>query len=108
MEGGRDDLATRLDRKFFESTRGKFVTLLRRSGCTVEDLARELGLTDNGVRAHLATLEREGALVIRGHSCPLVAVTPDHPEVCRMAETLIAELAGIPVYERCDRGESPH
>jgi DNA-binding CsgD family transcriptional regulator len=77
-------LATRLDRMFFESTRGKIITLLRRSGCTVEDLARELGLTDNGVRAHLATLEREGALVIRGHSCPLVAVTPDHPEVCRM------------------------
>lgn len=54
-------MATRLDRMFFESTRGKIVTLLRRSGCTVEDLARELGLTDNGVRAHLATLESEGA-----------------------------------------------
>jgi hypothetical protein len=34
-------------------------------------------------------------------------VTPDHPEVCRMAETLIAELAGVPVHERCDRGERP-
>jgi predicted ArsR family transcriptional regulator len=56
-------LATRLDRNFFESTRGRVVTLLRRSGRTVEELARELGLTDNGVRAHLATLERDGVVV---------------------------------------------
>jgi predicted ArsR family transcriptional regulator len=202
-------LATRLDRNFFESTRGRVVTLLRRSGRTVEELARELGLTDNGVRAHLATLERDGIVrqrgsvrrgggvgkpafvyeltldaeelfpkayepvllrtldaiserlgpegleallrgvgrslaegkgmpsdetrrrletavetlnelgglaeleernggfVIRGYSCPLAAVTPDHPEVCRMAETLISELAGVPIQERCDRGARP-
>ena len=197
------------DEKFFESTRGQIVTLLRRSGRTVEDLARALGLTDNGVRAHLAVLERDGiarqrgsvrrgsgggkpayvyeltaeaedlfpkayepalsrlldvlaerlgpeesevllrsvgrrlvesrtvppdgtrarleaaagvlnelgglaeleerdgTLVIRGYSCPLAAVTPEHPEVCRMAETLVAEVAGVPVQERCDRGERP-
>jgi predicted ArsR family transcriptional regulator len=186
------------------------VTLLRRAGFTVDELARELGLTNNGVRAHLAILERDGivrqsgvvrresgggkpayvyeltpeaedlfpkayeptlsrlldalsdqlgpeeseallrsvgrrlaeehystradgaharlesavealnelgglaeleerdgAPVIRGYSCPLAGVTPDHPEVCRMAETLIAELAGVPVHERCDRGERP-
>jgi predicted ArsR family transcriptional regulator len=187
--------------------RGRIVTLLRRSGRTVEELARELGLTDNGVRAHLATLERDGIVrqwgsvrrasgggkpayvyeltpeaedlfpkayapvllrlldvlserlspeeseevlrmvgrslvegktapsgdegleagvdvlnelgglaeleerdgtfVIRGYSCPLAAVTPDHPEVCRMVEALIIELAGVPVREHCDRGESP-
>jgi predicted ArsR family transcriptional regulator len=51
--------------------------------------------------------ERDGTLVIRGYSCPLAGVTPDHPEVCRMAETLITELAGVPVYEHCDRGERP-
>jgi hypothetical protein len=34
-------------------------------------------------------------------------VTPDHPEVCNMAETLIAELAGVLVNEHCDRGERP-
>jgi predicted ArsR family transcriptional regulator len=202
-------LGTRLDRKFFESTRGRIVALLRRTGLTVDELAQELGLTDNGVRAHLATLERDGVvrqrgsvrrgsgggkpayvyeltpeaedlfpkayepvllrlldvlserlgpeeseallravgrslaegrttpsddvharleaavnvldelgglaeleerdgvLVIRGYSCPLAAVTPDHPEVCRMAETLLTELAGVPIHEHCDRGESP-
>jgi predicted ArsR family transcriptional regulator len=54
------------DQKFFEGTRGKVVTLLRRSGRTVEGLARELDLTDNGVRTHLATLERDGIVRQRG------------------------------------------
>jgi hypothetical protein len=40
--------------------------LLRRSGRTVEELARELGLTDNGVRAHPAILERDGIVWQRG------------------------------------------
>jgi predicted ArsR family transcriptional regulator len=185
------------------------VTLLRRRGQTVDELAAEVGLTNNGVRAHLATLERDGLVtqqgsvrssngggkpayvyeltqeaeglfpkayeptlrqlldvlsdqlgpeeseallrlvgrrlagehparsdgaharlesavevfnelgglaeleehdgthIIRGYACPLAAVTPDHPEVCRMAETLIAELAGVSVHERCDRSERP-
>jgi predicted ArsR family transcriptional regulator len=202
-------LATNRDEKFFESTRGRMVTLLRRSGRTVEELARALGLTDNGIRAHLAVLERDGivrqrgsvrrgsgggkpayvyeltleaedlfpkayeptlrrlldvlaerlgpeeseallrsvgrrlvegrtvpthgtrarleeavgvlnelgglaeleeqdgTLVIQGYSCPLAAVTPDHPEVCRLAEALVAEVAGVPVHERCDRSERP-
>jgi predicted ArsR family transcriptional regulator len=203
-------VSTRWDRRFFESTRGRVVTLLRRAGFTVDELARELDLTNNGVRAHLATLERDGvirqsgvvrresgggkpaylyeltqegedlfpkayepvlyrlldvlagqlesegseallravgrlmaeermdpptdgvrarleaavevlnelgglaeleaqdgAYVIRGYSCPLAGVTQEHPEVCRMVETLITELAGVPVYEHCDRGERP-
>jgi predicted ArsR family transcriptional regulator len=202
-------VSTRWDQRFFESTRGRVVTLLRRAGFTVDELARELGLTNNGVRAHLATLERDGIVrqsgvvrsesgggkpaylyeltpeaedlfpkayepilhrlldvlaeqlesdeseallrsvgrlmaeertvptdgarvrleaatavlnelgglaeleerdggfIIRGYSCPLAGVTPNHPEVCRMAETLIAELAGVSVHERCDRGERP-
>ena len=197
------------DRKFFDSTRGQAVTLLRRSGRTVEELARALGLTNNGVRAHLATLERDGVvrqrgsvrpgigggkpayvyeltpeaedlfpkayepvlrhlldvlsegpepkgseallrdvgrriaegrnvpddgvrarleeavavlnelgglaeleeheegITIRGYGCPLAAVAPRHPEVCRMSETLISELAGVPVREHCDRGGRP-
>jgi predicted ArsR family transcriptional regulator len=197
------------DQRFFQSTRGRIVTMLRRSKCTVEDLARALDLTDNGVRAHLAVLERDGivvqrgslrrtsgggkpayvyeltqegeelfpkayeptlgrlldvlcerlgpeeseallrsvgrrlaeehsrradgaharlemavevlnelgglaeleerdgALVIQGYSCPLGGVTPEHPEVCRMAEALVAEVAGVSVQEQCERGERP-
>jgi predicted ArsR family transcriptional regulator len=202
-------MKTSLDRKFFGSTRGRMVTLLRRRGLTVDELAAEVSLTNNGVRAHLATLERDslvtqqgsvrpssgggkpayiyrltpeaealfpkayepvlgrlldvlaeglgpeeseallrevgrriaegrkvpdeevrarieeavatlndlgglaeleehdGGFLIRGYSCPLVAVTPDHPEVCRMAETLVSELAGAPVREHCDREIGP-
>ena len=59
-------MAATWDRRFFRSTRGRIVTLLRRSGRTVEGLARELGLTDSGVRAHLATLERDGVVRQRG------------------------------------------
>ena len=184
------------------------MTLLRRSGRTVEDLARVLGLTDNGVRAHLAALERDGivrqrgvvrrgsgkpayvygltpqaeelfpkayepvlrelldvlaervgseetevllravgsrmadgrdvpagggvlarleagvallndmgglaeleehgdTVLIRGYSCPLTAVVPGHPGVCRMTESLLTELTGVPIHERCDRGDNP-
>jgi predicted ArsR family transcriptional regulator len=46
--------------RFMESTRGQLVALLRRGARTVDDLAQALGLTDNGIRAHLATLERDG------------------------------------------------
>ena len=49
-----------LDKRFFESTRGQIVTILRASPCTVEELAGKLELTNNAVRAHLLTLERDG------------------------------------------------
>jgi predicted ArsR family transcriptional regulator len=46
--------------RFFDSTRGKIVILLRHGIRTVGELAKPLNLTDNAVRAHLATLEGEG------------------------------------------------
>jgi predicted ArsR family transcriptional regulator len=51
---------TRAEDRFFESTRGRIVALLRRDKRTVDELADELGLTDNAIRAHLVTLERDG------------------------------------------------
>jgi predicted ArsR family transcriptional regulator len=42
--------------------RGRIIALLRRGERTVEELARSLELTDNAVRAHLATLERDGVV----------------------------------------------
>lgn len=56
----------RADRRFFESTRGRIVLLLRGNNLTVNDLAQELGLTDNAVRAHLLSLERDGLVVQHG------------------------------------------
>ena len=196
------------NQRFLGSTRGKIVTLLRRSSRTVEELAQELALTDNAVRAHLATLERDGIVqqrgerrgsgkpayvydltseaeylfpkaygpvlhqlldvlseqmtpeemeialrkvgrsiatkwstlsgdlrtrlegavevlnelggmaeleacdgytyCIRGYSCPLAVAVPGHPEVCRLAESLITELVGVPVQEQCENGAAPH
>lgn len=189
------------------STRGRVVSLLRRSERTVSELAQELALTDNAVRLHLSALERdglvqpsgtrrewtgkpavlyratveaetlfpkpyaavlgqvlailrertdagerelllreagrrlangaassrgsrkerferaaqvlnslgglaevqesEGDVLLQGYSCPLGAVTGDHPEVCLLAESLVSALAGEPVQECCERGERP-
>ena len=48
------------------STRGKLIALLRRDTRTVDELAQALDLTDNAVRAHLATLERDGLVQQQG------------------------------------------
>lgn len=55
--------------RFFESTRGKVVLLLRTGEQTVNELADDLELTDNAVRAHLTSLERDG-LIERSGSRP--------------------------------------
>src|SRR5690349_14955002 len=46
--------------RFLASTRGRILGELRREPRTVNDLAAATGLTDNAVRAHLVTLERDG------------------------------------------------
>jgi predicted ArsR family transcriptional regulator len=45
---------------FAGDTQGKLLALLRREPRTVNELAAELGLTDNAIRAHLAALGRDG------------------------------------------------
>jgi predicted ArsR family transcriptional regulator len=197
--------AITFDKRFFESTRGQIVTLLRAAPCTVEDLAAKLSLTDNAVRAHLSTLERDGLVrqsglrrgprkphftyvlteeadrlfpkaydallnqliavlktrlspteidaalrevgramaadapagqnlesrvqsalkvlesiggaaeivkhedkfLIEASGCPLAAAVSVHPEVCRLAESLVAEIVKAPVHEQCDRSGRP-
>ena len=55
-----------------------------------------------------ARIERENEkLVIRSERCPLAAAVSEHPEVCRLAETLLSEIIGVEVQERCDRAGSP-
>jgi predicted ArsR family transcriptional regulator len=46
--------------RFLASTKGQILRLLRRPSKTVNELAATLNITDNAVRAHLATLERDG------------------------------------------------
>jgi predicted ArsR family transcriptional regulator len=205
LQGGMNK--TKLDNRFFGSTRGRIVKLLRGTSRTVNELAAELELTDNAVRAHLLSLERDGLIrqsgtqrgtrkphfayeltdegehlfpkaydvllnqllsalkgrlsaaaveeVLRdvGHSlataqmaeeandlesrvggalkaleavggaarvekangslvicsdrCPLATAVSEHPEVCRLAETLLSEIIGVEVQEHCDRAGTP-
>jgi predicted ArsR family transcriptional regulator len=199
---------SKLARRFFDSTRGRIVTLLRGAAKTVNELAEELKLTDNAVRAHLLSLERDGLIkqsgiqrgirkphfayqlteeaehlfpkaydailnqliaalkgrltpaaleevlrevgrslaggesadrksgdlesrvgraltaleaiggtariecendkfFIRSEGCPLAAAVVEHPEVCGLAETLVSEIIGMEVRERCDREGTP-
>jgi len=46
--------------------RGRIIALLRRGASTVEELAAQLGVTDNAVRTHLQLLEREGVVSATG------------------------------------------
>jgi len=57
---------TKIDNRFFESTRGKIVLLLRISDRTVDELSKELGVTDNAIRANLLSLERDGLVFQSG------------------------------------------
>lgn len=59
-------MATKLDKRFFDTSRGRIVTLLRGGAKTVSELAAELELTDNAVRAHLLSLERDSLVRQRG------------------------------------------
>ena len=110
----RELLGVLAERVGFEETEA----LLRAVGSR---LAGGRGVPAGGVRARLeagvallndmgglAELEEQGdAVLIRGYSCPLTAVVPGHPGVCRMTESLLTELTGVPIQERCDRGEKP-
>jgi predicted ArsR family transcriptional regulator len=55
-------LLTRWSHKFYQSTRGRIVALLRRATLTVDQISSALGLTDNAVRSHLTSLERDGLI----------------------------------------------
>ena len=79
-------LHTRVGQRFFSTTRGRIVLLVRRSARTVDELAEALGLTRNAVREHLATLERDGLVHRsgrRGNGKPahLYSLTPEAAEL---------------------------
>lgn len=54
------------NRRLLASTRGRILALLRAETRTVNELAAALQLTDNAVRAHLLSLERDGLVQQRG------------------------------------------
>ena len=200
-----------LTTRFLESSRGQIVKLLRRGPLTVEELRVALALTDNAIRNHLSSLERDGIVVqagvrratragkpavlfelhadaalllssayppvlgammdvlaealpaaqtgqlleaagrrlaestnavgpaggstesrlqraagvltalggdvelkaqengyrIQGSGCPLSAVVSERPETCKLVESLVSQVSGVPVQSRCQHGPRP-
>jgi|SRR5262249_30079376 len=102
---------TKLGERFFESTRGRIVSLLRGGTRTVNELAKKLEMTDNAVRAHLATLERDDLIrqsgVLRGHRKPHFAyeLTPEAERLFpKSYDALLNVLLGV-LKERLAPGE---
>lgn len=93
------------ERQYGSTPRGQIAMLLRAGPQSVEALAKELGVTDNAVRAHLATLEREGivhAAGVRrdgsvGKPATLYAIAPEALELFSRAYSpmLVALLAEL-------------
>jgi predicted ArsR family transcriptional regulator len=54
-------------------------------------------------------IDREGdKTFVRSNSgCPFSEVVSEHPEICRLAETLLSEITGTAVCESCERGAVP-
>src|SRR5918995_6881601 len=51
-----------LRQQLLDSSRGRIVTLLRHGGLTVDDIASQLSLTPNAVRAQMTGMERDGVV----------------------------------------------
>ena len=64
------------NKRIWDSTRGRIVSLLRQRQRTVEELAAELGVTDNAIRAQLGALERDGLVRAAGSRKPPAAGKP--------------------------------
>lgn len=69
--------------RFLASSRGKILALLRTESRTVNELAEALALTENAIRSHLSSLERDGLIqqlgMRRGFRKPhvLYSLTPE-------------------------------
>jgi predicted ArsR family transcriptional regulator len=103
-------VATDWKDKFWASSRGRIVARLRRGPAAIDELAVLLGITPNGVRSHLATLEREGWIHPEGERRPagpgkpavLYALAPETESLLSNAyrPLLLALLAVLAGHER--------
>ena len=51
--------------------------------------------------------ESEGKHFIRGNGCPMAAATARHPAACLIAESLLTEVLGVSVKQRCRHNGAP-
>jgi predicted ArsR family transcriptional regulator len=106
-------VATDWKDKFWASSRGRIVARLRRGPAAIDELAALLGITPNGVRSHLATLEREGWIRPEGERRPagpgkpavLYGLAPETESLLSNAyrPLLLAILAVLAKHERSAR-----
>jgi predicted ArsR family transcriptional regulator len=85
-----------------QNTRGRIIGLLRRSPQTVEELATALGVTDNAVRAQLASLERDG--MVRQHGLRRGSGKPSFSYALQSEFEPLLSKAYIPMLVRVLRG----
>ena len=92
--------------RLMESTRGRILDLLRARDQTVSELAAALRVTDNAVRAHLLSLERDG-LVHQSGKQPGVrkphatyALTPDAEQVFPKSYGVLLDLVLIVISKQ--------
>ena len=101
----------RWNSRFLASTRGLVVQALRRGEAPVSELAAALGVTDNTVRAHLTTLERDG-LVREAGKRPgvrkpetLYALTPEVEQLFPKAYHLLLNVLLDVLAEHLPQGQ---
>jgi predicted ArsR family transcriptional regulator len=90
-------------RSLADALRGRAVSsgpLAARAAAASVTLNEELGAV-----THVEPIN--GHFMIRGHGCPLAAVTADSPVACLAIETFIAELTDTRVRECCTRQTPP-
>ena len=73
---------------------------LRQRVAAAQTLLAELG-------ARTDVEDSADGFVVRGYGCLLAEAVQGRPEVCRVVESLLAELTEAPVEECCERGERP-
>jgi len=64
------------------------------------DLLRELG-------GFCKQQEGDGPVLLRCFECPFAEAAVGHPEVCLLVETLLTDVLGVPVHQRCEPEPSP-
>jgi predicted ArsR family transcriptional regulator len=50
--------------------------------------------------------EHEDSFSLCGYSCPLAPLVVEHPNLCKVTQSMLTDLVGMPIHERCERSES--
>lgn len=77
------------------------------TGGTLETRVDAALATLRGLGADIEGLKSDSGWILQGYACPLSKVTAEHPQVCQLVTSLVAEITGRPVTECCERGTRP-